>query len=88
MTELRHAAPAHRATPHTAHPVAIRIMHWIGAYAIICMILSGWQIYDASPILPFSFPAWMTLGGWLGGAIAWHLSAMWLLVFDLSLIHI
>lgn len=82
MTELWHAAPAHRTRPHTAHPVAIRIMHWIGAYAIICMILSGWQIYDASPILPFSFPAWMTLGGWLGGAIAWHLMAMWLLVFD------
>lgn len=82
MTELRHAGPAQRTTPHTAHPVAIRIMHWTGAYAIVCMILSGWQIYDASPILPFSFPAWMTLGGWLGGAIAWHLAAMWLLVFD------
>ena len=86
MAEMRHAAPArqgtHQGAPHTAHPVAIRIMHWIGAYAIICMILSGWQIYDASPILPFTFPRWMTLGGWLGGAIAWHLSAMWLLVFD------
>ncbi len=71
------------ATTHaTAHPVAVRIMHWLGAYAIICMILSGWQIYDASPILPFEFPRWMTLGGWLGGAIAWHLSAMWLLVAD------
>ncbi len=78
MAEMRLAGSAH----HTAHPVAIRIMHWIGAYAIICMILSGWQIYDASPILPFVFPRWMTLGGWLGGAIAWHLSAMWLLVFD------
>ncbi len=57
-------------------------MHWIGAYAIICMILSGWEIYNASPILPFSFPRWMTLGGWLGGGIAWHLSALWLLVVD------
>ncbi len=57
-------------------------MHWIGAYAVFCMILSGWQIYNASPILPFSIPNWMTLGGWLGGAIAWHLAAMWLLVVD------
>ena len=65
-----------------AHPLAIRIMHWIGAYAILCMILSGWQIYNASPILPFDFPAWMTLGGWLGGGIAWHLAAMWLLLAD------
>ncbi len=78
MSEMRPA----EVTSHSAHPVAIRIMHWIGAYAILCMILSGWQIYDASPILPFVFPRWMTLGGWLGGAIAWHLFAMWLLVLD------
>lgn len=64
------------------HPPILRLMHWLGAFAIVCMILSGWQIYDASPILPFVFPRWMTLGGWLGGAIAWHLSAMWLLLAD------
>lgn len=57
-------------------------MHWIGVYAIGCMILSGWQIYDASPSLPFVFPPWMTLGGWLAGGIAWHISAMWLLFAD------
>jgi thiosulfate reductase cytochrome b subunit len=65
-----------------AHPVAIRIMHWIGVYAMGCMILSGWEIYNASPSLPFVFPAWITLGGWLAGALAWHLSAMWLLFAD------
>jgi thiosulfate reductase cytochrome b subunit len=65
-----------------AHPLIVRVMHWIGAFAIICMILSGWQLYNASPILPFVFPQWMTLGGWLAGGIAWHLSAMWLLVAD------
>jgi thiosulfate reductase cytochrome b subunit len=46
------------------------------------MILSGWQIYNASPILPFLFPRWMTLGGWLAGAIAWHITAMWVLMAD------
>lgn len=65
-----------------AHPVAIRVMHWIGVYAMGCMIFSGWEIYNASPGLPFVFPAWATLGGWLGGALAWHLSAMWLLFAD------
>ena len=65
-----------------AHPVAIRIMHWIGVYAMGCMIFSGWEIYNASPSLPFMFPAWTGLGGWLGGALAWHLSAMWLLFAD------
>ena len=56
--------------PGPIHPLIVRLMHWIGAFAIICMILSGWQIYNASPILPFVFPRWMTLGGWLGGGIA------------------
>ncbi len=65
-----------------AHPVAIRVMHWIGVYAMGCMIFSGWEIYNASPSLPFLFPAWTGLGGWLGGALAWHLSAMWLLFAD------
>jgi thiosulfate reductase cytochrome b subunit len=65
-----------------AHPLPVRIMHWIGATTVICMILSGWQIYNASPLLPFTFPRWMTLGGWLGGGIAWHLSAMWVLFAD------
>jgi thiosulfate reductase cytochrome b subunit len=65
-----------------AHPVPIRVMHWIGVYAMGCMIFSGWEIYNASPDLPFVFPAWTGLGGWLGGALAWHLSAMWLLCAD------
>ncbi len=65
-----------------AHPVFVRITHWIGAATILCMILSGWAIYDASPILPFSFPAGITLGGWLAGGIAWHIAAMWVLFAD------
>ena len=62
------------------HPLPVRLTHWVNAFAMVCMIMSGWKIYDASPLFPFSFPAWATLGGWLGGAIAWHLAAMWLLV--------
>ncbi|MDE2516870.1 MAG: cytochrome b/b6 domain-containing protein [Rhodospirillales bacterium] len=65
-----------------AHPWAVRLMHWIGVYAMGCMIFSGWEIYNASPSLPFLFPRWTGLGGWLGGALAWHLSAMWLLFAD------
>ncbi|HEV2677038.1 MAG TPA: cytochrome b/b6 domain-containing protein [Aliidongia sp.] len=64
----------------TIHPLIVRATHWVNAFAMVCMIMSGWKIYDASPLFPFSFPAWATLGGWLGGAIAWHLAAMWLLV--------
>jgi thiosulfate reductase cytochrome b subunit len=61
------------------HPLVVRVTHWLNAVAIVCMIMSGWQIYNASPLFGFSFPRWATLGGWLGGAIAWHLAAMWLL---------
>jgi thiosulfate reductase cytochrome b subunit len=57
-------------------------MHWVGATAIICMITSGWAIYNASPSLFFTVPRWMTLGGWLAGGIAWHLTAMWVLLLD------
>jgi thiosulfate reductase cytochrome b subunit len=46
------------------------------------MFLSGWGIYNASPLFAFTFPAWATLGGWLGGAIAWHLAVMWILVIN------
>ncbi|WP_443134904.1 cytochrome b/b6 domain-containing protein [Herbaspirillum sp. CF444] len=62
------------------HPLAVRVAHWLNAFAIGCMLMSGWAIYNASPIFGFRFPAWATLGGWLGGAIAWHFAAMWLLV--------
>jgi len=46
------------------------------------MMLSGWAIYNASPSLPFTFPRWMTLGGWLAGGIAWHITVMWVLFAD------
>ena len=58
----------------------MRVTHWVNAFAMVCMIMSGWMIYDASPLFGFRFPAWATLGGWLAGAIAWHLAFMWLLV--------
>jgi thiosulfate reductase cytochrome b subunit len=63
------------------HPLWVRVTHWVNAFAAIVMMLSGWQIYDASPIFPpFAFPMSITLGGWLAGALQWHFAAMWLLV--------
>ena len=57
-------------------------MHWINAVAMILMIASGWQIYNASPLFNFSFSRSITLGGWLGGALLWHFAAMWLLMIN------
>ena len=62
------------------HPLWVRINHWLNALAFLVLVLSGWRIYNASPIYAFRFPADLTLGGWLGGALLWHFAAMWLLV--------
>jgi thiosulfate reductase cytochrome b subunit len=61
------------------HPVWLRLNHWINLLAVVILVLSGWRIYNASPIFAFSFPKQITLGGWLGGALLWHFAAMWLL---------
>ena len=74
------------------HPLTRRIFHWVMALSILAMIGSGWRIYNASPIFPFTFPEWITLGGdvqtslarhgdpGVASAIAWHFAAMWTLV--------
>ena len=71
------------------HPLIVRATHWLNAIAVIVMIGSGWQIYNASPILPFAFPGAITISGWLGGGLLWHFAAMWLLVGNrlLYLLH-
>ena len=65
------------------HPRWVRVTHWLNAFAILIMIASGWQIYDASPLFRFLvFPTHLTLGGWLAGALLWHFAAMWLLMIN------
>ena len=63
-------------------PAWVRALHWTNAVAMVLMIMSGWQIYNASPLFSFSFPGSITLGGWLGGALLWHFAAMWLLMVN------
>ena len=66
----------------TIHPVWVRVCHWINAIAILVMIGSGWQIYDASPLFNFTFPRQIALGNWLAGALLWHFAAMWVVVIN------
>ncbi|WP_255556781.1 cytochrome b/b6 domain-containing protein [Sodalis sp. dw_96] len=61
------------------HRLPVRVTHWLNVLIMCGMFMSGWGIYNASPIFPFTFPAALTLGGWLGGSIAWHLAVMWAL---------
>jgi thiosulfate reductase cytochrome b subunit len=64
------------------HPRWVRVTHWINAVAMVLMIGSGWQIYNASPLFPFLFPSAITIGGWLAGALLVHFAAMWLLAIN------
>jgi thiosulfate reductase cytochrome b subunit len=76
------AMPSTDREGQTIHPLWVRITHWINALAVLMMIGSGWQIYDASPLFSFTFPSAIALGNWLAGALLWHFAAMWLLVVN------
>ena len=69
-------------TTKVIQPAWVRTVHWINAVAMVLMIMSGWQIYNASPLFGFTFSHSITLGGWLGGALLWHFAAMWLLMIN------
>jgi thiosulfate reductase cytochrome b subunit len=73
---------AAKAAEKAIHPVWVRVCHWTNAVAMVIMIMSGWQIYNASPLFSFLFPKTITLGGWLAGALLWHFAAMWLLAIN------
>lgn len=65
------------------HPLMLRIMHWVNAFAIIVMIGSGWKIYNDEVLFGWlHFPDWITIGGQAQGALQWHFMAMWILVLN------
>ncbi|TBW33434.1 cytochrome b/b6 domain-containing protein [Siculibacillus lacustris] len=66
--------------PRRLHPVAVRVMHWINALAILMLLFSGLKIYDDYPILNgLYFAEAITLGGHPETALQWHFFAMWIL---------
>lgn len=75
-------AAARRAGSAPVHPRWLRLCHWLNALAVLVLVPSGWQIYNASPLFGFRFPGEITLGGWLAGALQWHFAAMWLLAVN------
>jgi thiosulfate reductase cytochrome b subunit len=65
------------------HPLAVRIMHWTNAVAMLIMILSGWGIYDDFVIIRgFHFAPYMRLGDWAAPSLQWHFAGMWLLALN------
>jgi Ni/Fe-hydrogenase b-type cytochrome subunit len=70
------------------HPWVVRFSHWLNAVSLFIMIATGLRIFRAfpsfGPKVPqnnlVNIPAALTLGGWLGGALRWHFTFMWIFV--------
>ncbi len=68
------------------HPFLVRLCHWINSVALLVLIASGLRIFRAfpsfGPKIPqenfVNVPAQFTLGGWLGGALQWHFTFIWI----------
>src|SRR5580658_9718704 len=80
--------PAASITVAYEHPWVVRAAHWLNAVAVFVMITTGLQIFRAfpsfGPKIPqtnfIDIPRLITLGGWLGGALQWHFTFMWIFV--------
>jgi Ni/Fe-hydrogenase b-type cytochrome subunit len=70
------------------HPWVVRFTHWVNAIALFVMAGSGLQIFRAFPSfgakIPqqdlLNWPKAFAIGGWLGGALQWHLTFMWIYI--------
>jgi Ni/Fe-hydrogenase b-type cytochrome subunit len=70
------------------HPYIVRLSHWLNAISLFVLIGSGLRIYLAFPAFSqkipqkdfVTYPKWLTIGGWLGGALQWHFTFMWIFV--------
>jgi Ni/Fe-hydrogenase b-type cytochrome subunit len=70
------------------HPWPVRFSHWVNAVALFVMVGSGLQIFRAFPSfgakIPqkdlLNWPKAFAIGGWLGGALQWHLTFMWIYI--------
>lgn len=57
----------------------VRFCYWFNVYVMVCLIGSGWGIYNVLLLLDFCFFVWVIFGGWFGGFIVWYFVVMWLL---------
>ena len=77
------------------HHWIVRVTHWVNFVAIVIMVGSGLEIFNAYPAFarkgelfccyPFEHkpvPDWLTFGGWLAGARNWHFAMMWVLLVN------
>ncbi len=70
------------------HPLPVRFCHWLNAVSLFILVASGLRIFRAfpsfGPKMPehdlVDIPGVITLGGWLGGALQWHITFAWIYV--------
>ena len=70
------------------HPWAVRFCHWLNTVSLFVMATSGLRIFRAfpsfGPKIPerdlLHVPGSLTLGGWLGGGLQWHMTFAWIYV--------
>jgi thiosulfate reductase cytochrome b subunit len=70
------------------HPAVVRFSHWTAAIAVVVLVMSGLEIFAAFPSFGskvpqhdlLALPDAVRLGGWLGGALQWHVTFAALLV--------
>ncbi|MCU1286206.1 MAG: Thiosulfate reductase cytochrome subunit (rane anchoring protein) [Acidobacteriales bacterium] len=70
------------------HPWVVRMAHWANAICLFVLTASGLRIFRAFPSFGPKFeqhnlvdvPKNLTIGGWLGGALQWHFTFMWIFI--------
>jgi thiosulfate reductase cytochrome b subunit len=82
------STPARRKSKLLQQAILAKTFHWVNIIALIFMITSGLQIYNANPVFGgragWHFPDAVVLGGWLAGGRNWHFATMW--VYSLNLL--
>ena len=74
------------------HPAVVRLCHWTIALACAVLIPSGLEVFAAFPSFGDKIPqidligppSALRLGGWLGGALQWHVTFAWLLTMAMT----
>ncbi|MBW4551495.1 MAG: cytochrome b/b6 domain-containing protein [Aphanocapsa sp. GSE-SYN-MK-11-07L] len=81
------SVPTRRKTKSPQQAFLAKTFHWVNIVALVLMISSGLQIYNANPVFGgrggWHFPDLVLLGGWLAGGRDWHFAIMW--VYSLNL---
>ena len=88
VSDVSQDEPEQIVTAVYEHPLVVRLCHWLNAVSLFVMVGSGLQIFRAFPSfgskIPqhnlMNWPKALALGGWLGGALQWHLTFMWVYI--------